>query len=313
MDAEAYEMECGEMQRLWKWVGGVLAIVVALECVCRWGMGLGDPSLLVADEELDYRFVPDQQGVYQGCRYAYNNASMRSDRPITPLRQPTMRRVLVVGDSIVNGEARTDQDELATSLLAKTAQAEFYNLSACSWGPLNSLAYFQRYGTFDATDVVFLFSNHDLWDDDPRLAAGAKVGLSADFQAQKPWCATWEWVRFYLYPKVRTWLGHPLKAPPLAPQGDIVARNLAACSALYQLPIARKAVIFHRTQREWEQGGVPSGEQHLRQCAQAAGVPVYLLEVNPSQDYRDNIHLNASGQRQLAAFIQRILLESTSL
>lgn len=289
-------------------VAGVAGALLLAEGVCRWGMGLGEPQLSVADAELDYRFVPGQSGVYRGCRYAYNQASMRSDREImeVPLL-PGRRRVIVAGDSIVNGEARTDQDDLATSLLDGVDGMEVYNLSACSWGPLNVLAYFRRYGTLGATDVVFVFSDHDLWDDDPALAAGEKVGLSADFQARKPFCALWEWGRFYLYPQVRCALGRPLSPPPLKPQGNIEVRNLEACAALFRLPIVRKAVVFHRTQREWAQGKTTYGEQQLRRCAMQAGVPFALLEAVPEADYRDNIHLNVRGQRKLAALIGQML------
>lgn len=283
----------------------------AAECVLRL-LGFGSPQILQPSPTLDYIFMPGQSGVYRGCRYAYNRVSMRSDHEIDRVLPPGSRRVIVAGDSIVNGEARTDQADLATTLLDGVDGMAVYNLSACSWGPLNLAAYFGEYGAFNATDLVIVLSDHDLWDDDPTLAAGEKLGLTADFQTHKPFCATWEWIRFYAYPQVRTWLGHPIQLPPLKPQGNLVQRNLEACAALYALPIAQKHLILHRTQREWRAKTMPAGERAFREHAAQHGIQVTLLDVSPETDYLDNIHLNRSGQRRLADTIHALLKQDTS-
>lgn len=72
--------------------------------------------------------------------------------------------VLVIGDSVVLGWARIDQDDIATSLLAQRLGVAVGNISANSWGPPNQLGYVDAHGLFDARVVVVVWSSHDAAD-----------------------------------------------------------------------------------------------------------------------------------------------------
>ena len=58
---------------------GVFMLLVAGELFSRLYLGLGDPPLCIADQEIDYLFAPNQDCNRFGNRILYNNVSMRSD------------------------------------------------------------------------------------------------------------------------------------------------------------------------------------------------------------------------------------------
>lgn len=284
--------------------------IIVLESVSRHCLGLGDPPLSLSDAEIDYLFAPNQDCGRFGNRVAYNNASMRSDHDIDMAPKPGQCRVLMVGDSVINGGVLTDQTELASTLLDAELRSrgvgEAYNVSAGSWGPMNYAAYFRKYGTFGATDLVLEVNSHDLWEDDPKVSAGRNVGKDVALPDHKPLLACWEGFDRYFMPRVRRWLGKAqVNTKVDVPRWEetltlpSVQQNLDACAYLYSLPFKRKFLVVHRSQKEWRSGKVPLGEDAFVRQANAYGVKVLLLELDVEKDYRDNIHLNASGQHKL--------------
>ena len=96
----------------------LFASVALLELFARFGLGLGDPPLTQRDPGINYLFVP---GTYHrfGNTIHYNSFSMRADE-ISPTKQnPDELRVLVMGDSVLNGGALTDDHDLATFIAQK--------------------------------------------------------------------------------------------------------------------------------------------------------------------------------------------------
>lgn len=142
------------------------ALVIVTECVLRFGMGLGDPPLYTLDPEIEYYLTPSRTYARFGNTYAVNAHSMRSPEFPSKKSDANELRVLIVGDSIVNGGGKIDQPQLASELLqahlAKALQRPVVvgNASAGSWGPENELAFIKRFGLFDA-DVVILELNSE--------------------------------------------------------------------------------------------------------------------------------------------------------
>ena len=152
----------------------IVVLLVIAELYARFGLGLGDPPLYRADPEIEYLALPSRTHKRFGNIISYNAHSMRSREFPARKQDPAERRVLVLGDSIVNGGAQTDQADLATTLLeARLAAAldcpvVLANVSASSWGPPNYLAYVKRFGLFDA-DVVVIVVNSDDYADAPTF------------------------------------------------------------------------------------------------------------------------------------------------
>src|SRR5712675_1333967 len=112
-------------RRRWR-VLALAAVALALiagvggELVARYVVGLGDPPLYQLDPEVEYLLVPSRSYRRLGNRFEVNSHSMRSPEFPGAKTSKDELRVLVVGDSIVNGGARLDQADLATERLRAT-------------------------------------------------------------------------------------------------------------------------------------------------------------------------------------------------
>ena len=198
-----------------KWI---LILVAAILVICftgaemyaRFVLGLGTPVLSVADATIDYYFKPGQDLRRFGNHVVYNNRSMRTNYDIEEGPRNCKRRVVVCGDSIVNGGTLTDQEDVATTIVQghySTNDLQILNVSAGSWGPANLVKYFEKFGIFDATDLIVEVSSHDLWEDDPSLSKGACVGNDVSFPGERPLFAVQELIARYVMPRIRARLG----------------------------------------------------------------------------------------------------------
>jgi hypothetical protein len=163
-------------------IGAFLTCVlgVSAELTARLAFGLGDPPLFVLDDRIEYLMKPSS--TYRPFHHVYsvNSHSMRSaEFPEIKVSKEELR-VLVVGDSIINGGVRVDQSELATEVLRSTLVQETNrsvivgNASAGSWGPVNELEYLKRFGTFNADVVVLVLNSDDLEDVPGAEAIGVR-------------------------------------------------------------------------------------------------------------------------------------------
>ncbi len=146
---------------------GILAALLLAEVVARAVFGMGDPPLWMDDPETEYRAHPSKSYRRYGNRISYNSCSMRN--PDFPHRKsdPNEVRIMVVGDSIVDGGATLDQDALATSLLEKRLAQSLQrpvivgNIASRGWAPPHYCAYVRKFGLFDADLVVILINSGD--------------------------------------------------------------------------------------------------------------------------------------------------------
>lgn len=84
---------------------GLLCAEVSLRKI----VGLGSPVLSVTDAQTGYRFKPNQKLLRFGKRVEYNQYSQRSE-PIIESKAVDDLRILMVGDSVLNGGNPTDQE-----------------------------------------------------------------------------------------------------------------------------------------------------------------------------------------------------------
>lgn len=138
-------------------------LVVAIELVLRFGVGLGHPPIAVIDPDLEYLMAPNQDVRWRANRIAYNSFSSRSD-PFPEAKQDGEHRILMLGDSVINGGRHIGQEELASTLLSTLLASTVANVSAPSWGPGNMLAYARKFGLHNADEVVLVLSSHDVGD-----------------------------------------------------------------------------------------------------------------------------------------------------
>lgn len=290
-------------------------VVVALglilgvtEAFARFALGFGTPPLTVAHPLIEYMFAPNQNVVRFGNRQIYNEIGMRSP-PLADVDQA--RRVMVFGDSVINGGNLTDQAELATTL-ATDGDVFFGNVSAGSWGPANIRAWIEEYGFQGADAGVFVLSSHDLND----LPMFAPLDPQTH-PTKRPILALWEIATRYAPRYIPGLAGeHPLphrddakiKAAGLGDNGPDEVEKLVDVVARAGLPMC---VVLHAARSELV-SGFEQDHDALTQILTRRGVPVLndseafsIAQEGGESVYRDNIHITAAGQAHYVDLLKR--------
>jgi len=289
-------------------------ILAAAELFARFYLGLGDPPLMVADPQIEYLYKPSMHYRRFGHDVSYNAYSMRSG-PVTPHKtNPAEIRVLVIGDSVVNGGAPTDDSELATTLLQTRLSASLGrpvfvgNVSAGSWGPPNELAYVKRFGWFDADAAVVVYNSAD-YADAPTFER--LVGVAVEMPDHRPLLALEEGFTRYLLPRLFT-LPEPSSGPTTqqTPPAKDVQECLEAVREIVRFARAsgvRKIMIAQHL--EQTECGAAEWVGHAAIAGAARDVGIEPLQLGPAFEaalrqnrnpYRDKIHPNALGQKIIA-------------
>lgn len=310
------------------WAGTVLiGLFAAGEIFARFGLGLGDPPLSDAHPRIEYLFKPEQDSRRFGNQVFINAYGMRSP-DFALAKEPDELRVLVFGDSVLNGGNLSDQSELATSLLAWRLSAlhngpvTVGNVSAGSWGPGNWLGYAQTYGLFNADAVLLVASSHDIGDNPQYLPLNPHT-----HPQRRPVSALVEGMTRYLPRYLPAFLEKPSAgaekqarssdASDEAERADAIARGTQDLQAFLELALAQAptAVLQHPTRLELRDGAEPGCTQ-IAEAAAEAGAEVIALDpylnttiAKGTLPYRDDIHINTAGQNALAAALFDALVQ----
>jgi len=298
--------------------GSCIVLLGAGEIVARLILGLGTPVLYVAHPLIEYMMRPNQDVRRFGKHVLVNAYGMRSEQFPAHKTDARELRVLVMGDSVVNGGSLTDQSLLATSLLHEELarstgrRVVVGNVSAGSWGPQNLLAWSKVYGFFDADYVVVVLSSHDA-SDVPTFAPLDPLQQPTS----NPISALLEGATRYLPRYLPSYLQRTPVPDSTAPQGDAdfqPARPEALAAARELLRAARSAgscvaMVQHLTQNE--QSGAGRGHDALEAIADELDIfhvddAEAVKTAAAQQPYRDNIHFSDAGQAVLA----KVLLEA---
>lgn len=313
-------------QRRWAWIGGVAASASALllgagELFARWHLGLGTPPLMTADAELEYRYLPNQDVMRFGNRILIDSFGMRSAGPAAGTEAAADAfRVLVLGDSVINGGSLTDHEELATTLLQKSLERRLGrsvwvgNASAGSWGPENLLAFVKRYGTFDAEVAVVEIAAHDIVD------VRRFPPLGENRPTQTPFSALWEGATRYLprylpLPSATTQPAKPREASK--ERWDPADRHKSETATFELLRLLKKSVpnVFMLYQPELHESGnhlnLEAKSAFERIAAESGCTFVDLTSIDSavpeSALYRDRIHPSAKGQSRIENAIEAFI------
>lgn len=291
----------------------LLGIVVA-ELICRFIVGLGDPPRYHGHETIEYLAEPSASYSRFGNRITFNRWSMRSDEFPEHKSSDDELRVLLIGDSILNGGAHVDQAELATEhLRLRLAEAVdrpvvVGNASAPSWGPANYLAYIQEFGVLDADVVVLVLNGFDAWDVPQGGAEQPGNGRRPTFALEE----LAQIIRKKMAPRPTTF---ELESH----SSEDVNAALGALTELIdtiERSGAPLAVVLHVN--EVEVLDLPTGGSMLiRRVVQDRGVPFhstrdeYWRVMSATQEplYLDRLHLTAHGHTVLAEILADAVLE----
>jgi hypothetical protein len=287
------------------------------EIFARFYLGLGDPPLSQTHPTIEYLFKPNQRVHRFGNLFQTNRYGMRGDDFLPQKSDPRELRVMVYGDSVVNGGNLTDQSRLATSILQRDLTRNFHrptvvgNVSAGSWGPPNELAYLRQYGSLDADVIVLVLSSSD-YNDAPTFEPLNPL----THPVEAPVSALWEGITRYL---PRYLNGATVNESGVIPNSLEVPNkrdielSLAAERDFIEMTKSESVkllIVQHWTETELRSRHALTGHTEIRRVAAEAGAPVYddadVLQSFLSagkNPYRDDIHLNDLGQQALAGLL----------
>ena len=298
----------------------LVAVFIIGEIGSRYFLGLGTPLLYMPHPRIEYMLKPNQNIHRLGKHFFVNQYGMRSE-PFVGKKGGL--RMMVFGDSVVNGGNSTDQKDLATSLLRNWIIKEGYkelvvgNISAGSWGPGNWLAYAKEYGFFDADIIILVISSHD-YIDNPTFAPFANA-----HPIKRPVSALLYGFTRYFYPSLIKMITRNNIRKPVQPTNDMVTEAEAkkGLSDLKEfLRLAKKEaknilVFQYLTQTEITSFTTMPGYQRIKDVCEESDIKPVSLEpyfrkslekgINP---YQDDIHPNVSGQRNIAEAVMENLL-----
>ena len=301
-------------------------LIALLECTLRFVFGFCDAVLYQSSPAYEYIAQPNQHRYRFFSHIDYNSYSQRSEEP-----DSTKTIVLGLGDSVIFGGTMLDQDSIATTLFSKETGMQMLNISSGSWGPDNCAAYLKEKGTFGAKAMVLVCSSHDAFDVMSHIPV---VGIYPNYPDKQYKLAIWEVVDRYLLPRIKVYFrGKQL----LDPDAQVVEkvkseeRRVKNSNTASDEGVAQKSLNFDPgfdqllqiseekhipffiylhpevgevMSRKYKEGGLMIMEwaktHHIKLIdGLNEGVTVDM--------YRDVIHLNEKGQRNLANSLKKMI------
>ena len=291
-----------------------LCLIVFVELILRYVFGFCDAVLYQPSPAYEYIAQPNQHRYRFFSHIDYNSYSQRSDEP-----DSTKTIVLGLGDSVIFGGTMLDQDSIATTLFSKETGMQMLNISSGSWGPDNCAAYLKEKGTFGAKAMVLVCSSHDAFDVMSHIPV---VGIYPNYPDKQYKLAIWEVVDRYLMPRIKVYFrGKQLLDPDAQVVEKVKSDEGVANKALnfdpgfdqlLQISEGKHIPFFiylhpevgEVMSRKYKKGGLMIMEwaktHHIKLIdGLNEGVTVDM--------YRDVIHLNEKGQRNLANSLKKMI------
>lgn len=305
-------------------------LFVILELLLRFCFGFCDAVLYQPSQAYEYIAQPNQHRYRFFSHIDYNSYSQRSEEP-----DSTKTIILGLGDSVIFGGTTIDQDSIATTLFSKETGMQMLNISSGSWGPDNCAAYLNAKGTFGAKAMVLVCSSHDAFD---IMSHEPVVGIYPNYPEKQYKLAIWELIERYLVPKVKGWIGLTKLVDPdakvvekvkkeewcIVNNGKIISSDVSNEGVVQKsfkfdpgfdqlLQISKEKNIPFIIYLHPEKGEVISkeykeGGKLILEWAIVNHVELVdgLKEGVTIDMYRDVIHLNEKGQRNLANSLEKM-------
>lgn len=300
-----------------KWITifvSLLVLFVFVEIILRYVFGFCDAVLYQSSPAYEYIAQPNQHRYRFFSHIDYNSYSQRSEEP-----DSTKTIVLGLGDSVIFGGTMLDQDSIATILFSKETGMQMLNISSGSWGPDNCAAYLKEKGTFGAKAMVLVCSSHDAFDVMSHIPV---VGIYPNYPYKQYKLAIWEVIDRYLMPRIKVYFrGKQLLDPDAQVVEKVKSDEGVANKALnfdpgfdQLLQISEEKHIPFFIYLHPEVGEVMSqkykeGGLMIMEWAKTHHIKLIdgLNEGVTVDMYRDVIHLNEKGQRNLANSLKKMI------
>lgn len=291
-----------------------LVLIALSEFTLRFVFGFCDAVLYQSSSAYEYIAQPNQHRYRFFSHIDYNSYSQRSEEP-----DSTKTIVLGLGDSVILGGTMLDQDSVATTLFSKETGMQMLNISSGSWGPDNCAAYLKEKGTFGAKAMVLVCSSHDAFD---VMSHVPVVGIYPNYPDKQYKLAIWEVIDRYLMPRIKVYFrGKQLLDPDAQVVEKVKSDEGVANKALNFNPgfdqllqiseekhipffIYLHPEVGEVMSRKYKEGGLM-----IMEWAKTHHIKLIdgLNEGVTIDMYRDVIHLNEKGQRNLANSLKKMI------
>lgn len=295
----------------WLKVFLIFAVVsIVLGEIALRSIGFLSAPLYRDSDSSKYVQVENQDLTRFGNHFVTNEYSMRS----LPLKEDEYR-VLVAGDSVLNGGTQTDHDMLATSMLEKDLNNDaldknirVLNASSGGWGIDNVAGFVRENGDFDAKLIVLVLNSHDAIGD---MGESDVAGTNLNFPDEQYPLAWFELLDRYLIPRVKAALniGQVDEATNNS-DGQEHSEGWNFFVDYCQKNNIPLVIYLHVTQHELAQGEYDENGKWIMDFAKTNGIPLVsdIKEIS-AEDYRDDIHLSGEGQKVIYDILYPILEE----
>lgn len=300
-----------------KWITifvSLLVLFLFVEIILRYVFGFCGAVLYQSSPAYEYIAQPNQHRYRFFSHIDYNSYSQRSEEP-----DSTKTIVLGLGDSVIFGGTMLDQDSIATTLFSKETGMQMLNISSGSWGPDNCAAYLKEKGTFGAKAMVLVCSSHDAFDVMSHIPV---VGIYPNYPDKQYKLAIWEVIDRYLMPRIKVYFrGKQLLDPDAQVVEKVKNDEGVAKKALNFDPGFDQLLLISEEKhipffiylhpevgevmsRKYKEGGLM-----IMEWAKTHHVKLIdgLNEGVTVDMYRDVIHLNEKGQRNLANSLKKMI------
>lgn len=285
----------------------ILAVILFLliEFSLRKFMGLGKAPIYISSNQYEYISAPNQEGNRFGNHYLFNSYSHRSNE-----LNSNKKIILGLGDSVIFGGVQSDQDSIATSIFSNiSTDYQMLNISTGSWGPDNCAAYLKEKGTFDAEYMFLVVSSHDAHD---NMDFQPVVGVSSSYPDKQYPLAWAELFDRYLIPRISKYFSSKENLNPdeKIAQG-IQKKGIAfnpGFNQINEISINKKIPLYvylHAEISELKEKEYNNQGKEIIAWAKKNNINL-IKELDydfTESDYRDNIHINDSGQKKLATIM----------
>lgn len=288
-------------------------LIALLEFTLRFVFGFCDAVLYQSSPAYEYIAQPNQHRYRFFSHIDYNSYSQRSEE-----LDSTKTIVLGLGDSVIFGGTLLDQDSIATTLFSKETGMQMLNISSGSWGPDNCAAYLKEKGTFGAKAMVLVCSSHDAFDVMSHIPV---VGIYPNYPDKQYKLAIWEVIDRYLMPRIKVYFSGKQLLDPDAQVVEKVKSDEGVAQKSFNfdpgfdqlLQISEEKhipffIYLHPEKGEVEKNEYKEGGKLIIDWANTHHVKLVdgLKEGVTTDMFRDVIHLNEKGQRNLADSFKKI-------
>lgn len=304
----------GKKKRIIAICSFTVILVVGSEIFLREKYGFCDAVLMQEDPNFEYIAQPNQDRHRLGNHIQTNSLSMRSSEI-----DKTAVKILGFGDSVFNGGTQTDNDSLASTILTKSLseiqhkKVQFLNISAGSWGADNCFAYLKKYGNFNAKSIFLFVSSHDAYD---NMNFQKTVDVHESFPSKQYTFAIAELLGRYIFPRIRNYFSKPKSEEEILGINKKKDKSTFNTGFLdfYNYSIQNKiplTIYLHAEKIELEQNSYNEQGKEIITFAKEHNIPLITdLDNGLSEsDFRDNIHVNAKGQKKMAELILKNITE----